>query len=362
MKTTKLIKKLLLFPLSYLWESIYRARRAFYEYGILRRSYFKVPVLSVGNLTFGGTGKTPFIIWLTDFFSKQSLTPVVLTRGYKGSLEKGRGVIKSGQTFRSNPVEYGDEPLLISRSMKSGAVIVGKRRSANLRKYFADILPDVILLDDGFQHLELYRGFNIVLFDASLPIERYEVAPLGYLREGLTALKDADAIVISRCDQVSRKQVASLISFLSPHFHPSTPIAKIRYIPIGVFNSYYKKVMDIEELEGRKIIAVAAIASPESFFQLLESLGAQVIEKASFPDHHFFSPEDINELLIKAAYHDAIIMTSEKDMVKLRRISQDSRINSLNIVLDFIDGEDALTSAIKNAISFGQNSKDLGLR
>ena len=178
----QVIKRVLFSPLSFVWENFYRLRRSFYEYGFMKKSYFKVPVISVGNLTFGGTGKTPFIIWLTEFFNRESLVPAVLTRGYKGSLENKSGVIKSGQTFRSNPVDYGDEPLLISRRMKNGAVIVGKKRSDNLRKYFGEVNPDVILLDDGFQHLELYRSYNIILFDASMPLEQYKIAPIRYLR------------------------------------------------------------------------------------------------------------------------------------------------------------------------------------
>ncbi len=344
-------------PLSLLWELVYKIRRFFYEYGLLRRSYFKVPVICVGNITFGGTGKTPFIIWLSDFLNKESLVPAVLTRGYKGGLEKSSGVIRSGESFRTNPVDYGDEPLLISRSMKKGSVIVGRNRSANLRKYFDELKPDVVLLDDGFQHLKLFRSFNIVLFDALLPLSRYKVAPMGYLREGLSALKDADAIVISRCDQVSEERIQALLDFLSRYHHPNIPIALIRYTPIGIFNSYYKQVMDLESLKGQKVIAVAAIASPESFFKLLVSLGSEVIETVSFPDHHFFSTEDVNDLLLKASSHDAIIMTSEKDMVKLRRISQDSRIFSLNVEIDFMQGEEELTQKIKE-VSLSENEID----
>jgi tetraacyldisaccharide 4'-kinase len=300
-------------------------------------------------------GKTPFIIWMTEFFNRESLKPAVLTRGYKGSLENASGMIQSGESFRSNPVDYGDEPLLISRKMKEGAVIVGKRRSENLRRYFGEVQPDVVLLDDGFQHLELYRAFNIVLFDASLPKEMYKVAPMGYLREGLTALKDADAIVLSRCDQVSKDKVEELIDFLAPYHHPDIPLAKVRFIPMGIYNTYQKKIMEIEDLKGRKVIGVAAITSPESFFQMLESLGAEVVERVHYPDHHFFTSEDVNDLLLKSSYHEALIMTSEKDMVKLRRISQDSRINSLNVVVDFIEGEDKFVGEIKKILKFDKN-------
>ena len=206
-----------LVPLSKLWESVYRLRRSFYEYGLLKKEYFKVPIISVGNISFGGTGKTPMIIYLTGKVSELGLTPAVLTRGYKGDLEHKSGLIKGGQRFRSNPKQFGDEPLLISRKMNKGAVIVGKNRARNLRKYFHQVSPDVVFLDDGFQHIQLYRSFNVVLFDSALPLSRYKTAPLGYLREGLTALKDADAILLSRADQVSSEKMDELTSFLEKY-------------------------------------------------------------------------------------------------------------------------------------------------
>ena len=152
-------------PLSFIWEWVYRIRRSFFEYGVFKKTTFKVPVISVGNLSFGGTGKTPTIIWLAEWMISQGLTPVVLTRGYKGLLEHSSGLLKSGQKFRLNPIDYGDEPLMISNKMSRGAVIVGKKRAENLIKYFSEVKPDVVLLEDGFQHLQIYRSFNIVLFD-----------------------------------------------------------------------------------------------------------------------------------------------------------------------------------------------------
>ena len=228
-----IIKNIVLMPISSLWEFLYRARRSLYEYGILKKEYFKVPIISVGNVTFGGTGKTPMIIWLVNKLEAYEFKTVILTRGYKGKLEHKSGIIKGGQKFFSNPHEYGDEPLLISRKMKSGAVIVGKRRSENLKKYFPKVQPDVVLLDDGFQHIQLYRSFNIVLFDAFLPIESYKTAPVGYLREGLTSLKDADAILISRADQVSEEQLEKLINLLSKYHRKEIPVGRFCYKQIG---------------------------------------------------------------------------------------------------------------------------------
>lgn len=346
----KWVKNLVLRPTSALWEGAYRVRRSLYEYGVFKKNYFKIPIISVGNVTFGGTGKTPMIIWLTRYFEKSGLTPLILTRGYKGELEHKSGILKSGERFRSNPQEYGDEPLLISRKMKKGAVVVGKRRSENLAKYFHEVNPDVVLLDDGFQHLKLYRSLNLVLFDALLPLDQYQTAPMGYLREGLTALKDADALIISRVDQVKEEKIESLISLLAPHHRPGIPIAKVRYIPEGIFDCYDNFVMNVENLAGKNILAISAIASPQSFYQLLESYGARIVDKAEFNDHYFFKIEDINNLLLRASRHNAIIMASEKDIVKIRRVSQDPRLNYLSIKVDFISGEQEVLSSIKKVL------------
>lgn len=355
MLESKILEKIILRPLSNVWESVYRVRRSMYEYGILKKNYFKVPIISVGNVTFGGTGKTPVIIWLVRLCEELGQRPLVLTRGYKGKLEHSSGMIMGGQRFRSNPKEFGDEPLLISRKMKQGAVVVGKKRSENLKKYFHDVGPDVVLLDDGFQHIQLYRSLNIVLFDASLPIERYKTAPMGYLREGLTSLKDADAILISRADQVAEEKIEALLELLSIYHRSDIPIAKFKYIPDKVLDCLDKPVMEVSQLSGVKVIALTAIASPDSFYKLLETYGAQIVEKVSYPDHYFFSLDDINELLFKCTQHSAIIVTSEKDIVKIRRVTQDSRINYININVSFMSGEQELTKSIKRILQLDYN-------
>lgn len=344
------IKKMVFIPISLAWEWVYRIRRSFYEYGVLKKTVFKVPVVSVGNISFGGTGKTPTIIWLAEWLTERGLTPVVLTRGYKGQLEHSSGLLKSGQKFRLNPYDYGDEPLMITNQMKKGAVIVGKRRAENLLKYFAQVKPDVVLLDDGFQHLQIYRSYNVVLFDATMPLNLYQVAPLGYLREGMSALKDADALIISRADMVTEEKLQKLVNTLSQYFHHRPPLALTRYRPLGVYDVHDKHLHTIEELKNMRAIAVTAIASPESFYRYLESYGVNITEKVSFPDHYFFTPEDVNELLIKASQQSAIILCSEKDMVKMKRVSLDSRILFTKVKVEFLRGEQELLDSLSKVL------------
>lgn len=356
LRIKSLIKGTAFTPLSFAWEWVYRVRRSFYEYGVLKKKTFKVPIISVGNLSFGGTGKTPTIVWLAEWLIEKGLTPVVLTRGYKGQLEHSSGLLKSGQKFRLNPFDYGDEPLMISNKMSKGAVIVGKNRASNLLKYFAEVRPDVVLLDDGFQHLQIYRSFNIVLFDATMPLHLYKVAPLGYLREGLSSLKDADAIIISRADMVTEEKKQKLIGLISDHFHHNPPMALTRYQPLGVFDVHDKYIFSMHQLKGLRTIAVTAIASPDTFYKYLESFGVEITEKVSFPDHYFFTPEDVNEMLIKASQQSAIILCSEKDMVKIKRVSLDGRILYTKVKVEFIGGEKELLTALSKVLHLDATS------
>jgi tetraacyldisaccharide 4'-kinase len=346
-----IINNLFLKPLSNIWESAYRIRRSIYEYGIIKKDYFRVPIISVGNLTFGGTGKTPLIIWFVKKFEEMSLVPVVLTRGYKGKLENTSGILRGDQNFRLNPQEYGDEPLLITQHLKSGSVIVGKRRAENLKRHFHEVEPDVVLLDDGFQHIQLYRSFNVVLFDALLPLESYKTAPLGYLREGLTSLKDADVILISRADQVDSEKIDALLDLLRPHHRRDVTVGKIKYVPSGFYNCYYHKVLEVSEIKGKNVVALTAIASPESFYKMLEQYGATIMDKFEFPDHHFFTQEEIDQISISALKNDALIVSSEKDMVKIKRITQDEQFLFMDIQVQFMSGEKELLSGISKIIN-----------
>lgn len=351
MNKLKFLLFIFLYPFSKIWEGLYAIRRSFYDYGIFKKDIFQVPVISIGNLTFGGTGKTPFIIYLAKYFQDIDKVPVVLTRGYKGEFENSDGIILAGRKFKANPVEFGDEPLLIAKRLKKGAVIVGKKRSKNLKKYFHKVKPDVVLLDDGYQHIQIFRSFNVVLFDATLPLEQYKVAPMGYLREGLSALNAADAIVISRCDLVADEKIETLQKMIAPYHYQNIPVAKVKYKAQGIFDIYNNKIMEIEELKDMNVIAVVAIASPSSFFEMLAAYGANIVHQEVYPDHYYFTKDDLNNLLRLAVENSAIIITSEKDLVKIRKVSQDSKIAYLNIDIDFISGERELISRINQRLS-----------
>ena len=336
-------------PFSWLWESVYRLRRFSYDYGILKRHKFQVPIISVGNLTFGGTGKTPITLWIGEYFNRRNLKVMILMRGYKGKLENSSGIIRSGKKIGFNPFLFGDEALLFARGLSNVSVVVGKNRSANLEYYFESERPDIVLLDDGHQHLKLKRNLNIVLFDSLLPLSQYKVAPAGYLREGMGALKDADLVILTRADQAVPSQKEELKNLLTPFLDPHVKMIEACYVPQGLANAINGDVLPSGHLVGKACYLIAGIASPESFVRMVEAVGARVVGSTFFPDHHFYTTEEVGNIMREAASHDAIVVTTEKDIVKLKRIVDEDRLYYLQIGVDFIEGERHLVDLLEDA-------------
>lgn len=342
MKLFRSIKKFFLKVLSTIWESIYRLRRFCYDYGIIHQHSFHVPIISIGNLTFGGTGKTPVTLWIAEYAAKKKKSALILMRGYKGQLENKHGLIKSNSKMAPDPVQFGDEALLYARKLKNASVVVGKRRAQNLAFYFPEEKPDVVLLDDGHQHIQIKRNLNVVLFDLTQPLDIYQVAPLGLMREGFSALKDADIIILGKADLVDEKKKNELRKILKPHIPYRTPVAEIRYAPIGLSDSTYSVKMNLSELKGKKVVCLAGIASPKSFFQMVEELGANILITESFPDHHYFKIEELKGFIDFAKNEDAIILTTEKDIVRIKQIVDDPIFYYLDIRVEFIKGENEM--------------------
>lgn len=351
-KILQIIKNILLNPLCWMWNFISTTRRVFYEFGVLKQNTFQVPIISIGNLTFGGTGKTPMTLWLANYLTNKYKV-MVLMRGYKGKLEKSSGIIELDQKnfIAPDPIEFGDEALLLSRRIKNASIVVGKNRSENLVKYFPTIQPDVVILEDGHQHIQLKRNLNIVLFDALKPLKRYQVAPMGEMREGFYSLKDADCIIITRADLVSIDRLNALKNFLLPHAPLNIPIVDVGYKPKAFYNSSYDLVFSLDEIKGRKVILVAGVANPQSFFQLVEKLGAEILVMESFPDHHFYGADEINPLLSFAKSEGAHIVTTEKDIVRIKKIISDPLILFLEVDVNFLNGEQDVKNLVDQAIN-----------
>lgn len=342
----RIFKGIFFSPLAFIWNLLHFLRRTFYDYGILKQKSFQVPIISVGNLTFGGTGKTPFTLWLAEYLQEKNKKVMILMRGYKGRLENSHGLIISGKRMAPDPIEYGDEALLFARRLENASIVVGKKRSENLSFYFPKIEPDVVLLDDGHQHIKIKRKKNILLFDATIPLAHYLSAPMGCMREGFFALKDVDLIVVSKAKIAGPEKVIALKEFLRTHLSNSIDFAEIDYKANGFYNAANDLILTTAQIKGKKIICVAGVANPKSFFKLLEDLGAEIIVTESFRDHHYFTSDEINALLSYAKEEDALIITTEKDMVRIKKIIEDDSILFLEVAVEFISGEEKVKKII----------------
>ncbi|MBF0312993.1 MAG: tetraacyldisaccharide 4'-kinase [Oligoflexia bacterium] len=338
-------------------DNIYRIRRKLYLYGSKHSVAFAVPVISVGSLAIGGSGKTPLALFLAKMLGKERRV-MILSRGHKGKLENSHGVLMAGDRFQADPALYGDEPTMMARHLYAGSsIVVGKRRLHNFYRYFSKCKPQVVILDDGFQHLKIRRDLDIIAFDALLPLSQYKMFPSGQLREGPWALSnvagEVAVAVITRANLASEEKLSALESYIHRHASESIKIFRVGYYATALFDQYYEKIYSTlpSENQGTKVIALTATApfSAKVFFQMLESLGFTLVEKITLPDHFAFKGSEFSKVLKRAQQEDLKIVVTEKDIVKINRRYFDERILFLGIELKVITGENEFNELILNS-------------
>lgn len=281
-----------LMPLSMLYVDAIRLRRWLYRVGIYKRIKLPVPVIVVGNLTVGGTGKTPLVIWLVEFLRSRGYSPGVISRGYAGAGGQGPRSV----TVDSDPAQVGDEALLLARRC-SCPVVVDADRPAAARHLLANFACNVIISDDGLQHYALARDVEIVVIDGQRRFGNGYCLPVGPLREPPERLKQVDLVVVNGGDQLQAGEMA---------------MACRGEQLVNLHNGERKA---LAEFAGQACRAVAGIGNPRRFFQQLVDAGL-ACETVAFPDHHAFSRPDLE-------FNDgkALIMT-EKDAVKCSAFAQ----------------------------------------
>jgi tetraacyldisaccharide 4'-kinase len=283
--------------MSRVFRLILSAREKMYEAGLFPTLRLNHPVVSVGNLTLGGTGKTPLVIALAQRFRNEGFRPVVLSRGYKRS-SKGILVVSRGNGPITTWQESGDEPFLIARRTPGVAVVVGTNRFEAGRLAEREGLGDLFILDDGFQHRGLYRNVDLVTIDPEEWAKGEKLLPRGRWREPKSAIQRAQAAC------VQEKPDAPIPTLPIPTF-------RIQTFVDGIYRGC--DPVDPGALQGQEVIAFAGIAKPERFFESLQTFGVPVTSRIEFRDHHAFTPEDI----AKISKQGAIQVTTEKDSVRL---------------------------------------------
>lgn len=308
------MSSLLRAPASFLWDLGSGIHRKLYDSAVLPRQTLPKPVISIGNWTMGGTGKTPFADWLIDLAKKQNKKVAVLSRGYGRRNKLTEEVLTT-----SKAEDVGDEPLLLKLHHPDVPVFVGRSRYAAGMKALEGYQPDFFILDDGFQHHQLARKTDIVLVDATQSPRKHKVFPLGWARESADCLIHADWIVHTKTNLISVQELDYRKQWLESIAEPSVPVLSAEYQMLGYFDSRDNSIQTNIE---HKVVALAGIARPEVFFQSVKQ-DFQVIESISYADHQVYTKATAEDILNKLKQHQVMgLVVTEKDWVKLKEFNE----------------------------------------
>ncbi|MEZ5424917.1 MAG: tetraacyldisaccharide 4'-kinase [Pyrinomonadaceae bacterium] len=343
-------------PLSRLYGAIIKARNSFYEKGVLKSFSLGVPTVSIGNITVGGTGKTPLVAWVAGFLAERGERVCVLTRGYGRQNPKERIVVSDGERILSDPTRSGDEPVELARKLFGKALVIADADRVGAGNWARNRFGvTAFVLDDAFQHLRVKRDLDIVVIDATDPFGNDRLLPNGTLRESPENLGRAGLIVITRTNLSDRtEELKERIS----GYNPNCPILRAenktaRLIKLEDFqieaesaNNPKSKIQNPKS----KSLAFCALGNPENFFEQLRREKIPLAATEKFPDHHFYRPKDIARLEMKAAATGAEnMLTTAKDAVKLKDLKFDLPCYVLEIGLAF-DDEKKLRRIISDAV------------
>ena len=335
-------------PFSLVYQGLVRARRAAYRSGEKEVHWLPKPVISVGNLSVGGTGKTPAVAYLADKLS-ELWHVAILTRGY------GRD---NSQYLTLNPalldakasLLFGDEPVMLAGQLPPRVSIhVGASRYRLGLHALSKGRVDLFLLDDGFQHLELHRDVDIVMLDGQVDLWAEELLPSGTLREKQDALTGVDVLWINRCDE-NGGHCLDETDLL--RLSPDAVLVKSRYEPLDPVNVFTGERESLEEFRTRKVFAFCGIGRPESFERTLAEAGIVPSQCRHFGDHHVFGKQDFLALTEEAERQGAeVLLTTEKDAVRLRKAENlGLPVWMLPVRLRVLEGEDALWARLEKAM------------
>jgi tetraacyldisaccharide 4'-kinase len=354
-----LIRIMLLWPFSLLYGLAMELRADAYRRGWFKSRRAVVPVISIGNMVAGGTGKTPMAIYVAGLLMKNGRRVAILSRGYKRKSRSGDEskalVVSDGVELKCGPEQAGDEPFMMARRLLGNKdqpgplVIVGQDRALAAQKA-VELGAQAIILDDGFQHLRLKRDLDIVLLDCLRPFDNGWLLPAGMLREPLRAVARADVVIMTRRDE----------AMASKHLKPvSIPFYKEK--GFGIFFTDHKitglllwdkgtlRPASLDALSGKKLFLVAGIARPQSFVGNIERAGHIIAGTRIYPDHHRYRDSDLRAIGIEAEEADCIV-TTEKDAARFHNSWNFGRpLYALRMEIEFVKEGDRFEELIRRA-------------
>ena len=337
---------LILPPFSALYSLATRLRLAAYRRHLFSVSKLDAAVISVGNITTGGTGKTPLVEWACRILAEERKRVCVLTRGYRRQNPNQQVVVSDGNKVLADVAAAGDEPLLLARNLLGiAAVVCSTNRSEAGRWALDNLQSEVFVLDDGFQHLQLARDLNIVTIDATNPWGD-GLLPYGHLREPLGGLARADCVLLTRTDQST--DLASLTTTLKK-IVGQTPIFRSRMVT-SALHRLDGETVDSASSVSQPIAAFCGVGNPKSFFDHLRREGYELAFERSFPDHFNYQQADVENIIAEAkAKGAASILTTAKDAVKLSSLHFELPCYVLDIRIS-IEDEAHLIQIIRNKL------------
>lgn len=322
------------------------ARNALYDRGWLPVGKLPCRVISVGNLTVGGTGKTPVVIWLADRLLAHGSRIGVLSRGYRRRSRATKLLVSDGRKILAGPADAGDEPYLIARRCPAAVVAVGADRFSLGRWVLEQFPLDYLLLDDGFQHRRLHRDVDLVLVDASAPDSLCALLPAGLLREPMTSMRRATALLLTRVEAAG--DLDCVLTRLRAAVASDLPTMLLRFEFEGCVNLHTGLLEPMTRLAGKSVVILSGIANHTAFRRLLERHGVKVIDEAVFPDHHTYTTSDLDWLRAQAVRIGAeAIVTTEKDAVKIEPLlDPGDSIWAVRLRTEIVQGREQLEQLI----------------
>lgn len=277
-----------------------------------------VPVISVGNITAGGTGKTPCIMNLASFLRAAGRRPAILTRGYRGGMEKKGGIVADGTSIRTTQAMAGDEPYMMALKLPGVPVLAGRNRVVSAAAAKA-LGADVLLLDDGFQYWRLFRDLDVVLIDSTHPFGGGHVLPRGLLREPEDALRRAGLFILTKAGQVDQAARDAIRARLRA-VNPAAPVIESDHAPMTWTPlADWPHTAPLPEVRGQAVFLLSGIGNPGGFCRTAEEAGFVVAGSRNLPDHHDYTEGDIRTASEEAAACGAdCIAVTEKDAVKIK--------------------------------------------
>lgn len=309
-------------------------RNKLFDWGWKRSERVSVPVVCIGNLTLGGTGKTPCVEYVARFYRQRDMRVAILSRGYGSEGDRGRN----------------DEAMLLEENLPDVPHLQGRDRVAIARTAIEELESEVLVLDDGFQHRRLQRDLDVVLIDATNPWGHGYLFPRGALREPISGLKRAHAAMITRADRASVAEIEAIRDRVRRV--KDLPIALTRHAPIELLGTN-GRTANLETLRGKPVAAFCGIGNPEAFRRTLEDLGANVTEFRTFVDHHAYTRANVDDLRAWAEKQpsNTIIATTQKDFVKLRVDELAGRpLWAIRIGVEFLEGQDSFDGLLAGMI------------